>query len=70
MIPDFLTVTECAEKLRCSAQHVRQLCRKGQVEAFRDGKQILISVESVLHHLDDRRLHGGPLLRDAKGRTK
>jgi excisionase family DNA binding protein len=66
VIPELLTVAEVAKRLRCSVQHVRQICKSGKVEAFRDGKQILISAESLERYLDERHLHGGPRLGSAK----
>lgn len=55
-LSSFLTVAECAQYLRCSVEHIRDLCQQGKIEGFRDGRRIIVAAESVRAYLENRRL--------------
>jgi len=50
-VPEFLTVAEAADLLRCKPQRVYDLCSSGQLERFKDGSRVLVKRAEVIAHL-------------------
>ncbi len=46
-MPDFVTISELAERLRVSPQTVARLCKAGTLEACHVGRQVRIPLGAV-----------------------
>jgi len=56
----YLTAIEAGEELGVSARRVRQFIKEGRLNAFKVGKQYLISKEAVFNFKDKPRKVGKP----------
>jgi excisionase family DNA binding protein len=46
--PEFLTVTEAAELLRCSRQRIYDLCSDGRLTRFKEGSRVLLARAEIV----------------------
>jgi excisionase family DNA binding protein len=49
--PEFLSVPEAAELLRCKPQRIHELTSAGRLQRFKDGSRVLLRRSEILAHL-------------------
>ncbi len=59
MIPELITVSELAERLRSRPAKIRALANRGELAFYRHGRAMLFSPEDVAAYLS--RAHRGPV---------
>jgi excisionase family DNA binding protein len=47
-MPEFLTVPEAAELLRCKPQRIHELTSAGELRRYKDGSRVLLSRTEIL----------------------
>jgi excisionase family DNA binding protein len=57
--PEFLTIPESAELMRCKRQRVDDLLSSGRLERVKDGSRTLLRRSGVLAYLDSGGRTGG-----------
>lgn len=52
-LPEFLTVLDASQILRCSESKVRKKIKEGKIKVFRDGKLLRIPRQAFFNYLEE-----------------
>jgi excisionase family DNA binding protein len=66
--PEYLTVVEAAEVLRCSRQRVYDLVSSRRLTKYRDGSRVLVRRADLDEYLANGRSVDPPMIRPRQGR--